>query len=52
MYLNVLQYGVVKIVICGVFIIIDVANFVYMYKRELKYYLVEPDGRQFIDKIN
>ena len=48
LYLTVLQFGVAKVIVGLVYLVIDIVHFVFMYRQELKYYLVEPEGKELI----
>ena len=48
LYEKIIQYCVGQFVICVVFIVLDIINFVYVYQTELKYYLVTSSGKAFV----
>ena len=51
LYVKIIQYCVGQFVICIVFIVLDIINFVYVYKTELRYYLVDSHGKAFVLNI-
>ena len=48
LYLTVLQFGVAKVIVCLLYLIVDIVHFVFMYRNDLKFYLVSPEGRELV----
>lgn len=50
LYLSLFNYSLTVVVICFVMIIIDIIHFVYIWRNELTYYLVETLDKQMIKR--
>ena len=48
LYLTVLQFGVGKVIICFVYLIVDIAHFIFIYRNDLKFYLASPEGKELV----
>ena len=48
LYLTVLQFGVGKVIVCLLYLIVDIIHFVFVYRNDLKFYLVSPEGKELV----
>jgi len=50
LYNKLLNYAIAAIVICVIMLVIDVIHFVYIYRGELVFYLVDSGEKQMVKK--
>lgn len=50
LYKMLFNYALASVVICAVMLIIDIIHFVYIYRNELSFYLVETGDKQMVKK--
>ena len=48
LYLQLFQFSIASSIISVVMAVIDIIHFVYIYKTDLKYYLVDSEGRMIV----